>query len=357
MSTSNQSTTESKDAQAIKTEIFDLYSDITKPKSPHRTGRPGKNVAEQAVALGGVAVKYNKSIFDVCEMLHEKKIEQRTIERQNYNLFNRFRLQIGDLCDRFNSYYYNRAKTVDQKIFYDICSTYKQNARPTTSVTELRSCLCDTAARCNATPHAVWAAAEQYTSHSLRAARNSLDYAKPNYWIRLLLSVIFIILMCLVCDLPSVIKSLSLIESIGFIVTTALFDADFVLAFLPVTTQWLRVNKLLTKVLEVLFSVFSFLIVYQFQASKMTSASTPYLVVDIWLIIAILVMRLITHNKANEVTSQQDHIRDLQDQLQILRMSDPQQIVEPDTVGHAPKKSSLLRLLGMVINPFQRPRF
>ncbi|MES6090688.1 hypothetical protein U6M70_01190 [Cutibacterium acnes] len=113
MSTSNQSTTESKDAQAIKTEIFDLYSDITKPKSPHRTGRPGKNVAEQAVALGGVAVKYNKSIFDVCEMLHEKKIEQRTIERQNYNLFNRFRLQIGDLCDRFNSYYYNRAKTVD----------------------------------------------------------------------------------------------------------------------------------------------------------------------------------------------------------------------------------------------------
>ncbi|WP_171016219.1 hypothetical protein [Cutibacterium acnes] len=53
MSTSNQSTTESKDAQAIKTEIFDLYSDITKPKSPHRTGRPGKNVAEQAVALGG----------------------------------------------------------------------------------------------------------------------------------------------------------------------------------------------------------------------------------------------------------------------------------------------------------------
>lgn len=357
MSTSNQSTTESKDAQAIKTEIFDLYSDITKPKSPHRTGRPGKNVAEQAVALGRVAVKYNKSIFDVCEMLHEKKIEQRTIERQNYNLFNRFRLQIGDLCDRFNSYYYNRAKTVDQKIFYDICSTYKQNARPTTSVTELRSCLCDTAARCNATPHAVWAAAEQYMSHSLRAVRNSLDYTKPNYWIRLLLSVIFITLMCLVCDLPRVIKSLSIIESIGFIIATALFTADFVFIFLPVTTQWLRVNKLSTKFLEVLFSVFSFLIVYQFQASKMTSASMPYLMVDIWLIVAIFVMWLITHNKANEVVSQQDHIRDLQDQLQTLRMSEPQQIVEPDTVGHAPKESSRLRLLGMVINPFQRPRF
>ncbi|MEH0339143.1 hypothetical protein [Cutibacterium namnetense] len=103
MSTSNQSTTESKDAEAIKTEVFDLYSDITKPKSPHRTGRPGKNVAEQAVALGGVAAKYNKSIFYVCEMLHEKKIEQRTIERQNYNLFKRFRLQIGDLCDRITT--------------------------------------------------------------------------------------------------------------------------------------------------------------------------------------------------------------------------------------------------------------
>ena len=112
-----------------------------------------------------------------------------------------------------------------------------------------------------------------------------------------------------------------------------------------------------TKFLEVLFSVFSFLIVYQFQASKMTSASTPYLMVDIWLIVAIFIMWLITHNKANEVVSQQDHIRDLQDQLQTLRMSEPQQIVEPDTVGHAPKESSRLRLLGMVINPFQRPRF
>ena len=126
---------------------------------------------------------------------------------------------------------------------------------------------------------------------------------------------------------------------------------------MAVTTQWLRVNKLSTKFLEVLFSVFSFLIVYQFQASKMTSASTPYLMVDIWLIVAIFIMWLITHNKANEVVSQQDHIRDLQDQLQTLRMSEPQQIVEPDTVGHAPKESSRLRLLGMVINPFQRPRF
>ncbi|OFP24363.1 hypothetical protein HMPREF2995_05965 [Propionibacterium sp. HMSC062D02] len=194
-------------------------------------------------------------------------------------------------------------------------------------------------------------------SHSLRAVRNSLGYTKPNYWIRLLLSVIFITLMCLVCDLPRVIKSLSIIESIGFIIATALFTADFVFIFLPVTTQWLRVNKLSTKFLEVLFSVFSFLIVYQFQASKMTSASTPYLMVDIWLIVAIFIMWLITHNKANEVVSQQDHIRDLQDQLQTLRMSEPQQIVEPDTVGHAPKESSRLRLLGMVINPFQRPRF
>ncbi len=143
--------------------------------------------------------------------------------------------------------------------------------------------------------------------------------------------------MCLVCDLPRVIKSLSIIESIGFIIATALFTADFVFIFLPVTTQWLRVNKLSTKFLEVLFSVFSFLIVYQFQASKMTSASTPYLMVDIWLIVAIFIMWLITHNKANEVVSQQDHIRDLQDQLQTLRMSEPQQIVEPDTVGHAPE--------------------
>ena len=79
--------------------------------------------------------------------------------------------------------------------------------------------------------------------------------------------------------------------------------------------------------------------------------------VDIWLIVAIFIMWLITHNKANEVVSQQDHIRDLQDQLQTLRMSEPQQIVEPDTVGHAPKESSRPRLLGMVSNPFQRPRF
>ncbi|WP_165481498.1 hypothetical protein [Cutibacterium acnes] len=63
MSTSNQSTTESKDAQAIKTEIFDLYSDITKPKSPHRTGRPGKNVAEQTVALGGSSRKIQQKYF------------------------------------------------------------------------------------------------------------------------------------------------------------------------------------------------------------------------------------------------------------------------------------------------------
>lgn len=61
MSTSNQNTTEPKDTETIKTEIFDLYSDVT----------------EQIVALGGVAAKYNKSIFDVCEILHEKKIEQK----------------------------------------------------------------------------------------------------------------------------------------------------------------------------------------------------------------------------------------------------------------------------------------
>ena len=340
MSTSNQNTTEPKDAETIKTEIFDLYSDVT----------------EQIVALGGVAAKYNKSIFDVCEILHEKKIEQKKKERQDYRLFNRCRFQLEDLCNKFNSLYYSKATTADQIKFYEICSTYKQDARPATSVAELRSCLCDTAARCNATPHAVWAAAEQYMSHSLRAVRNSLDYTKPNYWIRLLLSVIFITLVCLVCDLPHVIKSLSLIESIGFIIAIALFTADFVLVFLPVTTQWLRVNKLSTKFLEVLFSVFSFLIVYQFQASKMTSASMPYLMVDIWLIVAIFVMWLITHNKANEVVSQQDHIRDLQDQLQILRMSDPQQIVEPDTVGRTSKESSHLRLLGIVIHPFQRPR-
>jgi len=105
-------------------------------------------------------------------------------------------------------------------------------------------------------------------SHSLRAVKNSLDYTKPNYWIRLLLSVIFITLVCLVCDLPHVIKSLSLIESIGFIIAIALFTADFVLVFLPVTTQWLRVNKLPTKVLEVPFSVFSFLIVYSVPSFK-----------------------------------------------------------------------------------------
>ena len=303
-----------------------------------------------------MAAKYNKSIFDVCEILHKKKIEQKKKERQDYRLFNRCRFQPEDLCNKFNSLYYSKATTADQIKFYEICSTYKQDARPATSVAELRSCLCDTAARCNATPHAVWAAAEQYMSHSLRAVRNSLDYTKPNYWIRLLLSVIFITLMCLVCDLPRVIKSLSIIESIGFIIATALFTADFVFIFLPVTTQWLRVNKLSTKFLEVLFSVFSFLIVYQFQASKMTSASTPYLMVDIWLIVAIFIMWLITHNKANEVVSQQDHIRDLQDQLQILRMSDPQQIVEPDTVGRTSKESSHLRLLGIVIHPFQRPR-
>ena len=292
----------------------------------------------------------------MCEILHKKKIEQKKKERQDYRLFNRCRFQPEDLCNKFNSLYYSKATTADQIKFYEICSTYKQDARPATSVAELRSCLCDTAARCNATPHAVWAAAEQYMSHSLRAVRNSLDYTKPNYWIRLLLSVIFITLMCLVCDLPRVIKSLSIIESIGFIIATALFTADFVFIFLPVTTQWLRVNKLSTKFLEVLFSVFSFLIVYQFQASKMTSASTPYLMVDIWLIVAIFIMWLITHNKANEVVSQQDHIRDLQDQLQILRMSDPQQIVEPDTVGRTSKESSHLRLLGIVIHPFQRPR-
>ena len=77
MSTSNQNTTEPKDAETIKTEIFDLYSDVTKPNSPHKTGKPSKNVTEQIVALGGVAAKYNKSIFDVCEILHEKKIEQK----------------------------------------------------------------------------------------------------------------------------------------------------------------------------------------------------------------------------------------------------------------------------------------
>ena len=252
MSTSNQNTTEPKDAETIKTEIFDLYSDVT----------------EQIVALGGVAAKYNKSIFDVFEILHEKKIEQKKKERQDYRLFNRCRFQLEDLCNKFNSLYYSKATTADQIKFYEICSTYKQDARPATSVAELRSCLCDTAARCNATPHAVWAAAEQYMSHSLRAVKNSLDYTKPNYWIRLLLSVIFITLVCLVCDLPHVIKSLSLIESIGFIIAIALFTADFVLVFLPVTTQWLRVNKLPTKVLEVPFSVFSFLIVYSVPSFK-----------------------------------------------------------------------------------------
>ena len=356
MSTSNQSTTESKDAQAIKTEIFDLYSDITKPKSPHRTDRPGKNVAEQAVALGGVAVKYNKSIFDVCEMLHEKKIEQRTIERQNYNLFNRFRLQIGGLCDRFNSYYYNRAKTVDQKIFYDICSTYKQNARPTTSVTELRSCLCDTGARCDATPHAVWAAAEQYMSHSLGAVKNSLDYAKPNYRALLLLSATFFVIL-LIFSLPNATTSLSPIEIAAFIISAVLFSVVLAIMFLPVTARWTGIYKMSTRILDFLFSVLLFLLSFQFGSSKMTSASTPYLIIDIWLITPTFIMCLIAHNRTNEVVSQQNHIRDLQDQLQTLRMSEPQQIVEPDTVGHAPKESSRLRLLGMVINPFQRPRF
>ena len=197
---------------------------------------------------------------------------------------------------------------------------------------------------------------EQYMSHSLGAVKNSLDYAKPTYRALLLLSATFFVIL-LIFSLPNATTSLSPIEIAAFIISAVLFSVVLAIMFLPVTARWTGIYKMSTRILDFLFSVLLFLLSFQFGSSKMTSASTPYLIIDIWLITPTFIMCLIAHNRTNEVVSQQNHIRDLQDQLQTLRMSEPQQIVEPDTVGHAPKESSRLRLLGMVINPFQRPRF